>query len=192
MHTDNTTSKLEGGLLQQQQQQQQHDKSNMNMKHQTAEPVSAARQGAEQTHKQSSIGKQLSDALGLRRWTGRQAPPSTSALSDPTSSPADQANLSQPAQPAQMHAAVTLTPRAQSALMVAASELGFGAERDNASMQPELQALATPVEPTADGALPARYCLPSANMLCSLATSLHLWSLLTAATTCDFLHKLRQ
>lgn len=187
MHTGDITSKLDEGS-----QQQQHDKPNMNVKHQTTEPVPAARQDAEQTHKQSSLGKQLSDALGLRRWTGRQSHPSATALPDLTSSPANQANPSQPAQPAQTHAAVILSPRAESALMVAASEVGFGAGLDNAPMQPALQASRTPAEPTADAALPARYCLPSANMLCSLVTSLHLWSSLTTEITCNFLHNPRQ
>ena len=67
---------------------------------------------AGQSSKQSSLGRQLGDALKLRNWKPNRQAGSRLPVTDVSSEPA-----------------LSLSPRTESAMMVAASELGFDARQ---------------------------------------------------------------
>lgn len=83
--------------------------------------------GADPSSKQPSLGRQLDNALKLRNWKPNR-PAGPSQLTDDVSS----------------KSAVSLTPRTESAMMVAASQLGFDA-RLAGTFEPLAQPILLPV-----------------------------------------------
>ncbi len=172
MHTDNTTSKVKTEPL----EEQQEDEATHVLPKVVAGPIPTAEAEAEGTHKQSSLGKQLSDALRLRNWKGLEAP-AASKEPDQVPSLANQANPSHIPHPAQMTDAMVLSPRTESALLIAASELGFDAEQDSPDVQSESWRLTAAAQPPKDPASASRsvqQCLTSASThpCCSACQSL--------------------
>jgi len=154
MHTDNITSKARTEPL----EEQRENQSVRVLPKAVAGAVPTAEAEAEGTHKQSSLGKQLGDALRLRNWKTLEAP---AAVKEPDQEPSltNQANPSQIPQPAQMTDAMVLSPRTESALLIAASELGFDAEQDNPDLQSESWRLTAAAQPFSDPASASRSVL---------------------------------
>ncbi len=151
MHTDNTTSKVKTEPP----TEQQEDEAMHALPKIVAGPVFTAEAKAEGIHKQSSLGKQLGDALRLRNWQGLEAP---AAVKEPDQEPslANQANPSQIPHLAQTTDAMVLSPRTESALLIAASELGFDAEQDSPGLQSESWRLTAASQPPNDPASASR------------------------------------
>ncbi|KAL0054111.1 hypothetical protein WJX82_004019 [Trebouxia sp. C0006] len=151
MHTDNITSKARTEPL----EEQRENQSVRVLPKAVAGAVPTAEAEAEGTHKQSSLGKQLGDALRLRNWKTLEAP---AAVKEPDQEPSltNQANPSQIPQPAQMTDAMVLSTRTESALLIAASELGFDAEQDNPDLQSESWRLTAAAQPFSDPASASR------------------------------------
>ena len=151
----------------QSEQQQELTQAERGLQDATLDPSPDAEEEAEQSHKQSSLGRQLTDALMLRNWKGRQAQP-PSKQPDQLPAPTDQSGSYQrPQTAAQKPVDLTLSPRTESALMVAASELGFDAEHENAVLQPGsggLPAAALPFQTAAAGPRSAQATLNPAVM----------------------------
>ena len=145
MHTDNITSNMKTEPL----EEQQEDEAMHVLPKVVAGSVPTAEAEAEGVHKQSSLGKQLGDALRLRNWKTLEAP---AAVKEPEQGPslANQAKPSQVPQAAQMTDAMVLSPRTESALLIAASELGFDAEQDSPDLQSESWRLTAAAQPPND------------------------------------------
>lgn len=166
MHTDNIISKVKIEPL----EEQQEDQAVRVLPKVVARPVPTAEAKAGGTHKQSSLGKQLGDALRLRKCKGLEA---ASKEPDPVPSSANQATPSQVPQAAQTTDAMVLSPRTESALLIAASELGFDAEQASPDLQSGSRRLTAAAQPPCDPASASRsvrQCLTSASTyLCSNA-----------------------
>ena len=176
MHTNNITSKVKTEPS----EEQQEDQAMHPLPKTVAGPVLTAEAEVEGTHKQSSLGKQLGDALRLRNWKPLEAP---AAVREPDQEPwlANQTNPSQIPQPAQMTDAKVLSPRTESALLIAASELGFDAQQDSCDLQSESRRLTAAAQPPNDPASASRSvqkCLTSASAhpCCSACQSLPITS----------------
>ncbi|DBA65736.1 TPA: hypothetical protein ACH3X2_002777 [Trebouxia sp. C0005] len=156
MYTDNITSKMKTEAS----EEQQEDQAMHALPKVVAGQILADEAEAEGIHKQSSLDKQLGDALRLRNWKGLQTP---AAFKEPDLVPplAHQANLSHVPQPAQMTDAMVLSPRMESALLIAASELGFDAQQDNRDLQSESWQLAAAAQPPHDPASRLKQETPS-------------------------------
>ncbi|KAL0034356.1 hypothetical protein WJX77_010926 [Trebouxia sp. C0004] len=151
MHTDSMTCKVKTEPP----EEQQEDQAAHVLPTVVAEPIPTAEAEAEGTHKQSSLGKQLGDALKLRNWKGLQA---AAVCKEPDQLPslANRATLSQIPQPAEMTDAMVLSPRTESALLIAASELGFDADQDSPDLQSESWQLNAAAQPLNDPASASR------------------------------------
>jgi len=191
MHTDNITSKVKTEPP----EEQQEDQAVRVLPKVVAGPLPTAAAEAEGTHRQSSLGKQLGDALKLRNWKGLQAP---AVFKEPDQLPSlvNQAIPSQVPQPAQMADAMALSPRTESALLIAASELGFDAEQDSPDLQSESWRHTAAAQPpnnpaSASRSVQQRLTSTSTHLCCSAcqsqqapSTSGALWLKSTSPWTC--------
>ncbi len=159
MHTDNITSNVKTKPP----EEQQENQSVRVLPKVVAGPIPTAEDEAEGTCKQSSLGKQLGDALRLRNWRGLEASAATKEH-DQLPSIADQANPSQIPHLAQTTDAMVLSPRTESAMLIGASELGFDAEQDSLDVQSESWRLTAAAQPPKDPASRSvQQCLTSAS-----------------------------
>lgn len=176
-------------------EEQQEDQAVRVLPKVVAGPLPTAAAEAEGTHRQSSLGKQLGDALKLRNWKGLQAP---AVFKEPDQLPSlvNQAIPSQVPQPAQMADAMALSPRTESALLIAASELGFDAEQDSPDLQSESWRHTAAAQPpnnpaSASRSVQQRLTSTSTHLCCSAcqsqqapSTSGALWLKSTSPWTC--------